>query len=577
VAIINKVVSWAKNTQENNPRIFWLHGMAGEGKSSIATSVACRLDDENTLGAFFFFSRDRHDRSLPNKVFSSIAFLLSHHHPLIGKAVYEEMKSEVIEKKLPVDDLPVKSQFQHFILQPILKFREKFDPTRPIVIVLDAPDECEDREDLLESLAEFMELPSTFRLLLSSRTEKDIKTTIDRMGGLVQQHDLSNEVSKIAVKVDVSAFIARRMKEIRSRWDSLDYWSDWPGSEKQGALVDRAYGLFIWASTAMQFVDEEDPNGQLDVLLEGSSALPVSASSMTGLDSLYKTVLRRAYTETPQIRRFELFRRVVGAILTIANPVPLSTLGVLLDIDCEPARACGIVQDVISRLRSVVYLPDQQKEGSQPIRIIHPSFADFLTNKKRSGNFFIDPLKRHVEIAIRFLKLVMVQGRDNAVAHAAISYATGTLGHHFHQIFKTPPGSKFIDPLRQTLRDLRDLLQRLHDSRPGLPWHFDPDTSQKDWRRLISDLEVSPFVLYSIFSDGMIVHLLSSNRTIVQTISFQYFEIFGAFRVYVILSHHCKTYAHRYSRLQLLIHHYSSVVHTRWISHLYLFPNRIPS
>jgi pantothenate kinase-related protein Tda10 len=76
--IIDEVINWAKCTDVDNPCIFWLQGMAGQGKSSIATSVACHLEDENLLGTSFFFSRDNVDHH--HLAFGTIALSLSRHN-----------------------------------------------------------------------------------------------------------------------------------------------------------------------------------------------------------------------------------------------------------------------------------------------------------------------------------------------------------------------------------------------------------------------------------------------------------------------------------------------------------------
>jgi len=48
--------------------------MAGTGKSTIARTVARKLDDKGRLGASFFFSKGHGDLDYAAKLFTTIAF-----------------------------------------------------------------------------------------------------------------------------------------------------------------------------------------------------------------------------------------------------------------------------------------------------------------------------------------------------------------------------------------------------------------------------------------------------------------------------------------------------------------------
>ena len=74
VDLLKEIEGWSANPGDRC--IFWLNGMAGTGKSTIARTVARKLDTKGCLGASFFFSRDsvdlnNADRFLPLLHFSS--------------------------------------------------------------------------------------------------------------------------------------------------------------------------------------------------------------------------------------------------------------------------------------------------------------------------------------------------------------------------------------------------------------------------------------------------------------------------------------------------------------------------
>ena len=57
-------------TSRRDKCIFWLNGMAGTGRSTIARTVARAFYDQGRLGASFFFSRGRRDLVEADNFFS---------------------------------------------------------------------------------------------------------------------------------------------------------------------------------------------------------------------------------------------------------------------------------------------------------------------------------------------------------------------------------------------------------------------------------------------------------------------------------------------------------------------------
>lgn len=76
---MDEIESWAKDT--GKPSIFWLNGLAGTGKTTIAQTVAERMFAGGCLGASFFRSRDFEDRSNLKLVFPTLVFQLAQQYP----------------------------------------------------------------------------------------------------------------------------------------------------------------------------------------------------------------------------------------------------------------------------------------------------------------------------------------------------------------------------------------------------------------------------------------------------------------------------------------------------------------
>ena len=74
VDLLREITEWSET---GDKCIFWLNGMAGTGKSTIARSIARKLDSQKRLGASFFFSRGEGDLAEATKFFSTLAFQLA--------------------------------------------------------------------------------------------------------------------------------------------------------------------------------------------------------------------------------------------------------------------------------------------------------------------------------------------------------------------------------------------------------------------------------------------------------------------------------------------------------------------
>jgi NACHT domain len=492
--VISEILDWARNVNHSryNPRFFWLHGMAGEGKTTIATSIACQLDDEKLLGACFFFSRDIDDRSRPDKVFSTIVFQLAHRYPCIARAV-----SDVLEVKPDAGHSSVTNQCHDLIMQLCPDFEAHLDPDKPIVIVLDALDECgteKDRKDLLAALKLLSELPSMFKIFLSCRPEQDIGTTLRSIVPSVQQCDLSSGTAKRTVDQDIAKFIGSWVDQIRRLYPESCWSEAWPGDEKLRLLVGQTGNLFIWAATAMKFIEDEevgDPIEQLDILLDNVSSLPESPSAV--LDRLYLNVLQRAYTAKASIRRLALFQRVVGAVLAVRNPLPPSTLGDLLNLSDASGSSSGPIYDAVAKLRSVLFLPDRHQELSQPVRTIHPSFGEFLASKERSGTFSVNPLQSHADLLSSCLETLIIHMQHNCLCNGALLYARQNWCYHFHYVLVRGGGGQVLNfkSSGTLIKLLRDLLLRLSSCTPeAVHWLLFMRDVRDDLRQLISQLKV---------------------------------------------------------------------------------------
>jgi hypothetical protein len=166
--VMEVICNWVNQDGDDTHRIFFLHDVAGAGKSAIAHEVARRFDKVKRLGSSFCFDRaHKADRS-PNNVFSTIAVDLADLDP--GR---KTLLLDVIGEQKAIRNTSVPSeQFEKFIPEPALSLTT----VGPMVIVIDALDESGDeksRKGLLSVLGnEAARLPSNLRVLITFRAER---------------------------------------------------------------------------------------------------------------------------------------------------------------------------------------------------------------------------------------------------------------------------------------------------------------------------------------------------------------------------------------------------------------------
>ncbi|KAH8723582.1 hypothetical protein GQ44DRAFT_773954 [Phaeosphaeriaceae sp. PMI808] len=169
----------------------------------------------------------------------------------------------------------------------------------------------------------------------------------------------------------------------------------WPTESAVARFVQNSGGLFIWSVTACRFIGEDGQlaEARLASLLNqgGNGTLPPERK----LDEIYTTVLassmRGEYNEAEGKMLYEQFRQVVGPIVTMRDPLSVVSLASLLRKDVATHRR------TLGNLHSVLDVPEAD---SNAVRLLHPSFRDFLLNPSRCSDpqFHINEQTVHHEL-----------------------------------------------------------------------------------------------------------------------------------------------------------------------------------
>jgi hypothetical protein len=187
---------------------------------------------------------------------------------------------------------------------------------------------------------------------------------------------------------DISLYLRYRMARIGSKIMALSPGTQWPSENDLRRLTHRASGLFVWASTASEFIDGYDPLHRMDIVLNGV----VTAGAEDALDVLYRTALESSANWEDEDFLAD-FSAIMGLVLVVHHPLSSAAIDHLL---CIPRRPCSYT---ISHLGCVL-------QQAPTVRPLHPSFADFLTTRSRCGRdiWFFDCNPCKLKLAILCLR-----------------------------------------------------------------------------------------------------------------------------------------------------------------------------
>jgi hypothetical protein len=385
VQLLADIMSWAESPDV--PVVFWLNGLAGTGKSTIARTICERFSNKGMLGASFFISRQVAERRHPQNVLRTIVYQLARQQPAFFKAIKATLQG--------TPDLASSEGLQKLAAELFLKPASCIPANSGVLIAIDAMDECTTDtrgrpggELLPILLRALLQLSGRIKLLLTSRVEPEIvrmfnQAALGSQHTVMQLHDLDSGV----VRSDVRTYLTRSFADIVTARPELSL-VNWPSTEDIDMLGKLADVLFVFAATVVRFVDtpRQNPQSRLEIVLArrvGSFASPYHF-----LDQLYLQILRasvRAEQHEDEEMLSKMFRAIVGSIIAARHPLSVAVYAMILDIDPNDVRL--LVASLSSLLLSA---------SDEPVRIFHPSFPDFVMDPRRCNDpRFLVPLGEH--------------------------------------------------------------------------------------------------------------------------------------------------------------------------------------
>ena len=392
-AILDEIESWTKDFDKSP--VYWLNGLAGTGKSTIAQTTSERLFADGLLGASFFCSRDFKDRSDLRLIFPTLSFQLAYRYP-----DFRSVLVPLLQSNPDIGHESLCNQMEKLIVAPL---KEKGIST---VIVIDALDECTDDEPqsaILSVMGRLVEEIPQVKLLITGRPEPRIQSgfRLKLLRPLTEVFVL-HMVEHAVINADIRRFLEARLSALAQRFQL----NGWPSDEHIDLLCRRAAGLFVYAVATVKFLDHKTrpPPQRLDVIIKLPECTTHEGQTRyrnnETLDSLYTSILKTAFdfdAEDPE--EDSLIRSTIGTIVSLVNPLPPPAVAELIGLEAEQ------VMMILIPVQSLLVLHDDPDQAVKPF---HKSFPDFITDPSRCLNkrFYISPESLHLQLAISCLKLM---------------------------------------------------------------------------------------------------------------------------------------------------------------------------
>lgn len=401
-AVQEQIMSWIRRgDQDDEPKqILWLSGPAGSGKTAIAGTIADECDKEGLLASTFFFSAysESSDRRSKRSFVLTLAYGLMQQRAIVGlkAAVLCALEDDPMILRKHLD-----RQMDQLILNPLRVVAGQSNPALwPKVVIIDGLDECgadahvqgskydvqrcteDSHKAILRVLARGAANPSfPFRILIASRPDPAIKSFFQSPPDIALRIFLDNQYNP---DYDIRLFLVAKLNAVQREF-SLP--SDWPPQHVVDILVDNASGQFIYAATALRFVEDgsRPPQEQLELILHWSRRNGCDSNPFASLDSLYTGILHMS--PDPALAGKWIVCLTAQWGLGVGSARPSYSVGdwykkAILE------SSSGEIAYLLRRMSSLISI-SEDSGPSFVVNLYHKSILDFLGDANRSSGLYV--------------------------------------------------------------------------------------------------------------------------------------------------------------------------------------------
>ena len=362
VDIIAQIKAWVGEKDHTKvPQVYWLTGLAGLGKTTIAYTICESLDEAGIPFASFFCSLQldsKNSKLLVTTLCRDLAEKYDAYAANLLSILQTNSKAVHAGLRIQIDELLAKP-WQASIAQ-----QKGGDTPTPIVIV-DALDENDRGTEFLEELLGFIHSGQLagIKFLVTSRPDPKIVRLCKSFppNAVCKLH----EVDTLNVQSDIEKYLREALPELKDE-------------PKLTVLSQRAGGFFIYATTAVRFIlplhsspAVSEMRSRLQAMLNHDTSISHVDSEGLLVDKLYERILGDAFRNAwDRATRLQILHTIVCA----ESGIQISVLADLTNTKRD------VVEKVVESLHAVLFV--SPKDGS--VYWYHASFPDFVVSRLRA-------------------------------------------------------------------------------------------------------------------------------------------------------------------------------------------------
>ena len=314
---------------------FWIKARPGCGKTAFSSMLIWRYSE--FVAAAHFCKFNNSDRSNPKYIITSIAYQLAGALPEYKKKLCELMGLDSIFEKNAT------RIFEYLLIEPTVDLQ----PDHPVVIIIDALDECSWRGDneickLLQRMRG--RIPSWMKFVMTSRDEADIRRYLSLMATTYTLSDTETDD-------DLREYYRKQFPHA--------------GEDKIDVLVSKSEGSFLYASEIAKQIKEEN------LTLDDIHFFPV------GIYGFFNDCFLRMFGQEAENEiTYDDVKPLLEFLCISQEPVEVEFLEEYLGLDEYRINA------ILSLISGVFPIRDKTIEP------VHKSLVDWLTDSHDVGHIF---------------------------------------------------------------------------------------------------------------------------------------------------------------------------------------------
>ncbi|KAJ3113442.1 POC1 centriolar protein A [Phlyctochytrium bullatum] len=396
--LFDQLFDWVEDKAAG--RALWLNGPSGHGKSVALFKWASKLPERIRV-VWFQIRPDHTDRLLPSTIINTLAFRLATEIDSVKDGLLEVLRAggDIAER-----DTSTPQRIRRLLVEPLRTAADFGTLTgKSIVIILDGLEALpqEPRKDLLDGLlGEWERLHPSVRIIFSSVKEDLLSKQLEPFK--------PKEIALVGVqqRKDLRAFAGALVKSVLPTISRDDE------DEACSILITKSLGQFLWLNLAFQPLKRS--NG---AVFSGAQLLAELETFPSGVDQVYLGLLQSRFPEDVPPTDLETFRRVLGSLMSVKEPVSISTLANLIDLplfDVKDAmlKVAEFLEFCDESINTLPHISNTLP--TQMLRLNHTDFRDFLTTQRCSDvKFRISLPTYEAEVAIRCMTCILINSRPN--------------------------------------------------------------------------------------------------------------------------------------------------------------------